>query len=288
MKHQLKNDNLLIEVDELGAQLTKIFNLKNKQQYLWSGDSQFWGRISPVLFPIVGKLKDDTYTYQGKMYQLTQHGFARDSQFVLTEKKENQLTLTLTSNEMTYEKYPFHFELQCCFELIDTTIKVSYTITNKDTKEMYYSIGAHPAFSTAREPFDVFEDYMIEFEANSVIGQYHLQPPYVVPKVEKISIERLPLRDDLFVQDTLIYQVVEGKNSVSVVHKSRRDGIRLTYGDCEFLGIWTVKNAPFICIEPWQGIADTIDTVGELMQKFGIRQLNGLESSQFNYEIAVF
>ncbi len=146
MIYFLENDFMKISVDTHGAELSSIYNKKTDKNMLWHGDSAFWGRKSPVLFPVVGKYKNGKTTYNGKEYTLGQHGFARDSEFILIEECDNKLSFELTSSEKTLEVYPFNFRLICSFELIDNRIIVGWDVKNTDDKTIHFSIGAHPAF----------------------------------------------------------------------------------------------------------------------------------------------
>jgi galactose mutarotase-like enzyme len=146
MISKLINDKIMIETDSMGAELKKLVLKKNNKNYLWHGDSKYWKRSAPVLFPIVGRLKGDNYIYNEKEYKMSQHGFARDNEFELVNQDENYLTYALEENEETFDKYPFKFKLEIKYTIKENSLAITYKVINQDPKDMYFSIGAHPAF----------------------------------------------------------------------------------------------------------------------------------------------
>ena len=142
----LENEELYVEINSFGAELSRIKNMKNDKEYLWNADEKYWKRHSPVLFPFVGSLKDKKYKYDGKEYSMGQHGFARDMKFQLLTSKSDEIWFVLNASDETIAKYPFIFSLESGYKLEKNNIKVMWKVKNNDTKEMYFSIGAHPAF----------------------------------------------------------------------------------------------------------------------------------------------
>ncbi|MEC9490594.1 MAG: aldose 1-epimerase family protein, partial [Halanaerobiales bacterium] len=164
MISKLENKEIKIKVDTQGAQLQKLILKKDEKNYLWHGDSKFWGRRAPVLFPIVGRLKNDEYQYNNQKYQMTQHGFARDNEFELVDQGKNYLIYTFEENKETLEKYPFQFKLKIKYAIQANSLLITYQVINQDQKDMFFSIGAHPAFYWPLEDDEKKEDYYLEFE----------------------------------------------------------------------------------------------------------------------------
>ncbi len=279
MLYYLENEFLKISVDTHGAELSTIFNKKDNKEMLWHGDSAFWGRKSPVLFPVVGKYKNGKTTYNGKEYALGQHGFARDMEFVLVEKTDNKLVFQLSSDENTLEKYPFNFQLICSFQLEDNKIIVGWTVKNTDDKTIYFSIGAHPAFYCEKSK-TVLTMNKENLEYSLVNGDGLYTP-------EKYDVESsFVLHDNIFDNDALI---IENSNvtEVSLVDNDKKY-ITVKF-DAPLFGIWspTKKNAPFVCIEPWYGRCDGADFNGDITEREWGNSLAAGENWYKEYEIII-
>ena len=234
----LKNDILKIQINEHGAELSSVVGIKSGREYLWQGNSEFWGRRSPVLFPVVGKYKNLKSIYGGKAYSLPQHGFARDCDFTLISKTENSLSFELTENEDTLKKYPFKFRLVCSFELNGNKIRVKWSVTNTNETEMYFSIGAHPAFNCekGKTVLSMNKDNL-EY---SVLNGDGLYLPEKYP-VESSFI----LTDDIFDRDALI---IENSGVTSVtLSDGVKDFVTVNF-TAPLFGIWSPvkKNAPLV------------------------------------------
>ena len=278
MIYNLENDFVKIAVDTYGAELSSIFNKKENKEMLWQGDAQFWGRRSPVLFPVVGKYKDGKTTYNGKEYSLGQHGFARDSEFTLVEESENKLAFELTSSEETLTKYPFKFRLVCSFELNDNKIIVGWNVENTDDKKIYFSIGAHPAFYCEKSKTvltmngENLKYNLINSDGLYTSQKYDVQSSFV-------------LHDNVFDNDALIIENSD-VNEISLVDDKKYLTVKF---DTKVFGIWspTKKNAPFVCIEPWYGRCDAEDFNGDITEREYGNALGIGETWYKEYEIIV-
>ncbi len=279
MIYNLENDFLKISVDTHGAELSSIWNKKENKEMLWQGNPEFWGRRSPVLFPVVGKYKNGKTTYQGKEYSLGQHGFARDSEFTLVEQNESKLVFALGSNDETLTKYPFNFRLVCSFELKNGTIIVGWNVENTDDKTIYFSIGAHPAFYC--------EKSKTVLTMNKENLKYSLVNADGLYTPEKYDVDSsFVLHDNIFDKDALI---IENSNvtEVSLVDDDKK---YLTVKfDAPLFGIWspTKKNAPFVCIEPWFGRCDGADFNGDITEREWGNSLSLGENWYKEYEIII-
>ena len=283
----IENDFLKISVKNSGAELIGIKNKKNNYEYLWQGDPKFWARRAPILFPIVGKLKDNTYKAEGKSFQLLQHGFARDMHFELIEKENSFLIYSLKHSAETLKNYPYKFELFIKYDLSKNTLKVTYEVRNMDSKKMLFSIGGHPAFNCPIVHNEKFNDCFLEFETKENAERYVLKDGLLTTATEPVLKDEkiLPLNHELFAKDALVFK---GLKSEYVALKSRRSKAKLTFNfkGFPYLGIWS-KPGPFVCIEPWYGHADYENAGGELKDKEGILSLEKGKIFSCDYKIEI-
>ncbi len=279
MLYFLENDILKIAVDTHGAELSSIFNKKENKEMLWQGDPAFWGRRSPVLFPVVGKYKDGKTTYNGKEYFLGQHGFARDSEFTLIEQTNNKLSFELLSNNETLAKYPFKFRLICSFELESNKIIVGWHVENIDNKKIYFSIGAHPAFYCEKSKT------MLSMNGNNL--KYNLINSDGLYTSPKFDIDNsFVLHDNVFDNDALI---IENSNVDEITLINNGKKYLTVKFDAKIFGIWSPakKNAPFVCIEPWYGRCDAEDFSGDITEREWSNSLEVNDNWYKEYEIII-
>ncbi|RSU00719.1 aldose epimerase [Vagococcus vulneris] len=286
----LKNEFCQAEFKVDGAELISFKMKKTDIEYIWQGDPRFWRRHAPVLFPIVGRLKNDSYTFNEKEYQLEQHGFARDMTFEVIEKTASSVVFVLQSNKTTLSKYPFSFELMIRYQLNETMLSVEYQVNSLDN-EIFFGIGGHPAFNVPLVSGTTFEDYYLDF--------YPSKSRTVLPlKDSFINLDRATLAQtntnivvtrDLFKNDAIILRTIE-ENQFSIKSDLTHHGVKLVTHNAPFVGFWSPyeKDAPFLCIEPWWGIADTLDANGYLTDKFGINHLPPDELFTARYDIEIF
>jgi len=278
----LSNDVISAQINTLGAELCSLKNTENKD-FIWEGDPAYWGKHSPVLFPIVGTLKNNTYTHNNKEYILTRHGFARDMEFELVDQTANTATFSIQSNSTTLASYPFQFELQIQYTLFHSTLEIAYKVINKDNSAIPFSIGAHPAFALPGN----FENYSLEFEKVEPLEYTLLENDLVSTQTETIATNSnfVPLTHKLFERDALIFKKLESK-SLTIVEKEI-PRLKVHFEDFPNLGIWTKVGAPFLCIEPWFGYSDTTETNGNLFEKEGIIVLKSTDTFQTKFCIEI-
>jgi galactose mutarotase-like enzyme len=278
----ISNSILTAEIKHLGAELCSLKNHSNKE-YIWNGNSEFWGKHSPVLFPIVGTLKNNTYQHNNSEYHLSRHGFAREMEFKLIEKQENSAVFSLIASQETKEKYPFDFDLHLIYTLENKNLKIEYKVFNKGESKMPFSIGAHPAFDLPNN----FENYSLAFEEKDTLNYYLLEDGLISNATNELTLDKneLHLNYKLFENDALVFKNIKSK-SVTILENSK-PLLKVSYPNFPDLGIWTPPNAPFICIEPWFGYSDTVDKSGSLSDKEGIQLLDANETfhSAFSIEI---
>lgn len=278
----LSNSQISVAIKTLGAELCSIKNKLNRE-FMWEGNPNFWGKHSPVLFPIVGTLKNNTFYHNDTKYTLTRHGFARDMDFELIEKTEDSATFSIQSNSETLINYPFEFELQIQYTLINTTVEIDYKVVNKDNSEIPFSIGAHPAFALPSS----FEDYSLDFEKVEPLEYTLLENDLVSQQTEKIHTDsnKVPLTYELFKRDALIFKKLQS-NSITII-KKEKPILKVHFQDFPSLGIWTKVGAPFICIEPWFGYSDTTESNGNLFEKEGVIVLEANANFQAKFSIEI-
>ncbi|MEN9981348.1 MAG: hypothetical protein RL542_1135, partial [Bacteroidota bacterium] len=227
----LSNPEISIQIKTLGAELCSLKSNSNKE-YIWEGNPDFWGKHSPVLFPIVGTLKNNTFIHDEKEYHLSRHGFARDMEFTLAEKKENSVTLSLESNSETLLHYPFEFELQIQYTLVNTTLEINYCVINKSDNRFPFSIGAHPAFALPGN----FENYALAFEKVEPLEYTLLENDLVSSQTEiiKSNNNTIPLSYELFQRDALIFKHLQS-NSLTII-KEEKPILKVRFEDFPNLG----------------------------------------------------
>ncbi|WP_445993802.1 aldose 1-epimerase family protein [Listeria monocytogenes] len=287
---KLENEVLLVEMKTAGAELTRIFHKDTGLEYLWNADSKFWGRHSPVLFPTVGRLVEDTYLVDGKPYHLGQHGFARDRDFQVIEQTEKSVRFELDADEDSLAVYPYKFKLSIIYTIEKNTVAVSYEVENTDNKRIYFSIGAHPAFNLPLTDGTTFEDYYLDFGTEENLETLCLEGPYRSGEIKKVvdkPAQYLPLSYDLFKNDALIFEALKQKE-MTIKSDKTPHFVKVSFPEFPFVGVWTAKpGTPFLCIEPWYGIADGAEESVELRDKAGIEHLEPEAVFASEYEITV-
>ncbi|WP_421945489.1 aldose 1-epimerase family protein [Pedobacter sp.] len=285
----LENDFLKAEIALKGAELQSLFSKETSIEYMWNGDANYWAKHSPVLFPIVGSLKNNSYTFKDKEYELPRHGFARDYDFAAEKTSDTEAFFTLTSTEEMLKNFPFKFELKLSYQLIERKLVLNYTVKNIDTKKIYFSIGAHPAFAVPNTPDTKYEDYYLAFNEDERLTYWKLEDGLVSTETETIELSRhrLNLKHDLFYDDALVFKSLQS-NCISLLNTKNDYGLHFHFDDFPYFGIWAAKDAPFICLEPWCGVADSVDHNQKLIQKEGIIKLETGKSWKRFWEVECF
>ncbi|OON92435.1 MAG: hypothetical protein ATN34_03730, partial [Epulopiscium sp. Nele67-Bin002] len=281
----IKNDKFSVKIDELGAQLISI-RLANGNEVLWQGDKKFWTGQAPVLFPIVGTVRDNKVIIDGQWYEMPRHGLARHKMFKATDITENSVRFELKADKETKKSYPFNFSLQIIYNIEDTTLYTTYIITNLDEKSMPFAIGAHPAFNVPFEEDYMFEDYIIEFEEKETLKSPLLDSQtglldFTQSKMEIYNEDVIPLSRDIFAGDAIVYEGFN-KNVVRLKNPKTSANIEMRFDDFPLLGIWNPKGeAPFVCLEPWVGCATTTQEGDDIIDKKHIQIIDPLEQKSY-------
>ncbi|WP_027382707.1 aldose 1-epimerase family protein [Epilithonimonas caeni] len=282
----IQNNRLKATLNELGAELTSLINLETGKEIMWSGNPDFWGGISPVLFPTVGALKDDQYIFEGQTYKLPRHGFARRRVFEVKGFSENEVVFELNSDEESLKIYPFEFSLEIKYALVENKLTVSYQVKNLSEKEMYFSLGAHPGFAIDTKNGSSYNDYEIAFSDDEKLEVHPLVDNLISNKTKTIELNNkvLPLTYELFSKDALVMTKLISRELILRNRKNAHKVI-FSFSNFPYFGIWAAKNADFICLEPWQGIADLENHNQEFTEKFGILKLEKNEDWKAHWAV---
>ncbi len=263
----LKNDWISAVIKTQGAELCSLKRMSDGKEYIWQGDPAFWKRHAPVLFPVIGALS------QARATKLMKHGFARDMTFECTIQSDTEVVMELRADAYTRSVYPYDFVLRICYTLTESALKVTYEVENRGEKDMPFSIGGHPALNCALDAGQV--RLIFEKEEKLRTLELNLEKGLLSGHDHPVEMEgqTLKLYPKTFDIDTLIF---EGLNSRTI---RLEDPVTQTFLEVDFegfpyLGIWSPK-APFVCIEPWFGLADTVGDAGKLEEKRGIEILPG-------------
>lgn len=288
--HSIQNEFLSIAVKPAGAELCSLKNLQTNTEHIWQADPEIWSSHAPNLFPVIGLLKNGEYFYDGSPYQMPKHGIVRHNENIkLKEKTAASLRFILGYSEKTLKTYPFKFEFEIQFSLEEKTLLVSHTVRNLDEKSMFFSLGGHPAFNAPLYEGEEYQDYYLEFDRKMDLETLILNEEGLISNQREVILQnddKIKLHKNLFDDDALIFRNIDSK---SVILKSQKSGPVLTvnYQDFKDLGIWAKPGAPYVCIEPWLGMADLEGTDQLLKNKEGIIEIMPSEEFNASYSIRI-
>ncbi|MCD7826921.1 MAG: aldose 1-epimerase family protein [Clostridiales bacterium] len=273
MVYYIENDNLIVGVKDFGAELTSVKSKKSGFEFMWQGDPSVWSGQSPVLFPIIGRLLDDKYYFNGEEFKLEKHGFFRKRHAELANRADGEITFIQTDGEDTIGKYPFKFNIFITFSIRDNSITVSHKVKNINDKTMYFSLGAHPAFRC--EVGDILRFDMPENLDTVSIDRESIRLEKTTPLLRN---ERdIVITKNIFDNDALILSNIKSER-ISLINQGFGERVKFTFGNCPYLGIWAKPGASYVCIEPWWGINDSRVKKADLSQKDGIQSLEAGET----------
>lgn len=289
----IKNEKLSVTIAAHGAELSSIYDKANDRELVWQADPAFWNRHAPVLFPNVGKYYGGHFTYNGTDYPMGQHGFARDTEFEQAASGENFVTYRLCADEESKKVYPFDFVLEITHRLNGNRLTVEWNVKNTDNKEMYFTIGGHPAFNVNVLPDTDFEDYSLVFKEGTEKLSYVLldaeSGTAIGDKVYELELtdSKYALKKDMFDKDALVFD----GGQIEWAALALPDGkpyIALESKGFPNFGIWSKPGAPYVCLEPWCGRCDNKGFEGEISEKPGIIALKAGETFKKSYDIIVY
>lgn len=293
MRFYIENRILKVEIESLGAEIKSVIRKDNNREYMWYGNSKYWGRTSPILFPFVGSLRDKKYLWKGKEYPMGQHGFARDMEFTPESQREDEIWFCLESNEETMAKYPFYFQLRIGYVLKDEEVEVLWDVKNSGRESMFFSIGAHPAFLCPIHGEDSKTGYQLRFEGVSEIHHHGNRVDTGMALKEDLVLP-LSTEGDVVITDSFFDRctyMIEGKQTglVTLLDRESRKIVSVAF-DAPLFALWSPekKNAPFLCIEPWYGRCDGEDFSGELDEREYTNTLQPGENFKASYQMTFY
>ncbi len=270
----LENQFLKAAFAPKGAELQLLSHKQTQVAYLWDGNENYWAKFSPVLFPIVGALKNNTYQFEGKYYMLPRHGFARDMVFETEKISEQEVLFTLLHNQNTLKIYPFEFKLALRYKLTEASLTCSYEVFNPANTPLLFSVGAHPAFAVPLNKVGSYTNYFLKFNKDQALVCHQITNNLIANKTTTLKLDngKLKLKKALFYNDALVIKTLKS-DCISILNTKNNNGLHFSFSGFPYFGIWAAKNANFVCLEPWCGIADAENATGKLDEKEGIISL---------------
>ncbi len=292
MNIELKNEHLTVAISTTGAELKSIKRNRDSErvEYLWQLNPDVWERQAPLLFPLIGRLKDGEYKYEGKIYKTEIHGFARFREFIVVEKQADRIILETTHDKNTAVEYPFEFSLKIIYTLSENSLIKEHCIENTGKKEMFYEIGGHEGYNLALFEGESMEDYYLEFEGLDHLMTYTVDNDVMIEKeLKRVNLEenRLYLSPEVFKNDALIMDTFINK-TVRLCNMKNNRKVIVDFNDFKYLGVWTkYMRGNYICIEPWSSLPDCNYLGKELEKKRDIRKLDAGEKESLKYTITI-
>ena len=285
--HKLENSFLKIKAREYGAELTSVFDKQHNIEHLWQADPKFWEWHAPVLFPVVGRCLNDEIIIEGRNYEMQKHGFARKSEFKLLDLNENLMVFSLKSSAELLKVYPYNFEFLVGYRLNANALIVSYEVINRDNKDIYFQLGGHPALAAPFMPDEDYHDYYLDFEEIEDASRYYINDSGYFDGRKDVSLSNsntIALKNGLFRDDALIFKNLKSRK-VSIKSKNHNHFLSVNFKGFNYLGIWAKVGAPYVCIEPWLGCADTANKPVEFKNKEGVVMLAPATSFSVSFTI---
>ncbi len=280
MIHYIENEYLKVGVKEYGCELTSVISKNNNNEYLWQGDESVWYGQSPILFPIVGRLIEDSYYLNGNKYTMPKHGFARKTDWTLLNKEDDNMSFILSESEDTLKIYPYEFDLIVTYTLNENKLKVNHCVVNKNETDMFFSLGAHPGFNCEIGDKLVFdENETLDTEKIDLEFSLRLPETFNILNNEK----EILITENIFDEDALILHNIKSKY-ITLMHKNGKNTVKFDMGSSPYLGIWAKPNAPYVCIEPWFGVNDSFEKKSDISEKDAIIKLPAEEIFNFTWE----
>ena len=291
-EYTIKNEYLTLFVSEHGAEIKSLVRNSDGKELMWQANPQYWGRTSPILFPLVGNYFQKKSVYDNRTYEMSQHGFARDMDFVMVKSDEDRIFFELKDNEDTQKKYPFSFALTVGYKLKEDKVKVIWKVKNTDIKRMYFSIGGHPAFNCdlnkAKLLLKKSDEKLSDGIVYSMIAEDGSGCLSDMKKKLPLDNGKMHLSDELFYKDALIIEDKQA-DSVTLIDENNEKVLKVKF-DAPLFGIWSPaeKKAPFVCIEPWYGRCDKVGFSQKLEEREYGNMLEPGAVFKASYKIKVY
>lgn len=286
----IQNNHLKVTVNRLGAQLTSIKLKKDNTEYLWQGDTITWSDHAILQFPIIGNVDSNQYRLDGVVYKIMSHGFARVSNFKISNKNNDFIEYQLESNDETRKMYPFDFVFTVKYQLVKQLLKVIFTVKNTGNNEMYFTLGYHPGFNCPILPEkEKFTDYYLKFNKKETLYRTYLEKNLLTGKKEIVlnSTDTLGIKKELFSNDALVFEQIKSR-TISLRSTISKKSVTVNIADAPYLGIWSpAKGGNFVCIEPWYGLADFKNNIVDFKNKAGMKKLHQNQVFSTKFEIQI-
>lgn len=285
----LENQFVKAEFLAMGAELKSFKLKKSDREIMWDANPEYWAKTSPILFPIIGRLKDDAYIYAGKSYSLEKHGFARNKEFQLVKSTAEEILFRLKADAKTLQQYPFDFELLVVYKLQGEKLTCLYEVINNGPQTMFFSLGGHPAFAIGNESTS-YSTYKLIFNEDTELKRFKVtEEGFIDMNFNYFSLvnSAISLTHELFYQDALVFRDYKS-NQLKIQSDKANEGLIFELNDFPYLGIWAAKDANFVCIEPWCGLADAEDHNQILENKTGIVSLSPEEKFSRSWSVVPF
>lgn len=286
---QLANSKISLEISPLGAEIQSLKKDGNDFQYIWNDTTgKYWKRHAPILFPIIGRLNDDTFLSDNQEFHMTQHGFLRDRELKIVDQDKQHVTFEDSFDDDTLKKYPFKYKVIIKYQLIDDQVDVSAQISNQGQSSMYFSLGFHPGFHLNEK----LEKYHLSFDPDqSELTNLDVEPaPFLSGEDKKIQLDngQFQLSHQLL-DDGLMVFSMNGINQVSLSEEQQGEILSLDVSEFPYLAIWSPekKNAPFVCIEPFNGLPDVVGKPREMKDKKGVNQIAPEQIETFEWKLKI-
>ena len=289
--YSIRNDRLQVDISSCGAEVQSIYDFLSRTEYLWQGDARWWVERSPLLFPIIGRLRNDVYSHEGQTYSMeSPHGFIKSKIFQPVSVKTDSICLQVTSTPETLAQYPFTFRFSVEYKLVESALIFSFLIQNEHDRLMPFSLGTHPGFNVPLASGETFDGYSLAFECEENPYRVDLDGVLLAGKMSPFALQSnrfLPLRHRLFDHEAIILGGIQ-KKSVSLVDSVGITRWSMHFDDFDYLTLWLPEHtdAPFVCLECWNGLPDPADAnTNALDQKPGTRILAPGDTAGFSLRI---
>ncbi|MEY8355794.1 aldose 1-epimerase family protein [Lachnospiraceae bacterium 54-53] len=288
----LKDSATTAVIDSVGAQLISLKD-SSGTEYIWQRDPKFWNKCSPLLFPIVGNCRNNRVRLEGEVREIPKHGFCREMDFSVTKQTETKATFQIRDTEETKKIYPYSFRLSLAYRLFEGVLFMDYQVENTDSRTMHYCLGAHPGFNCPLKAHEAFEDYDLVFEKEETIssmvydsGRLEFNPHNRIGRLNGSRI--LPLTRELFKNDAVYFDSLASRK-VSIVNRKNGRGAEVSFPGFDTVAFWTPQpaEAPFVCIEPWNGSAVYATEDDEFIHKNHVQSLSAGDKKSYGLSIRI-
>jgi len=271
----IENDFLKVSIRNKGGEMTSIYNKVSGVEHLWQADANIWPWHAPNLFPVVGGLIDNELLVNGKTYKMERHGFNRQSELLLIESNDVSAKFSLPHSDQTLKVFPYKFDFQINYDLIENALRVTYKVINQEHNEIFFSVGGHPAFNVPFNTGESYEDYYLEFETEEKLEKHLLSAEgFFTGETQPVKLDgkKLPLTRDMFIQDAWVLKNLRSRE-LTIKSDKHDQTLSVEFPHFNYLGLWAKPGADFLCIEPWLGCADTAGKHVDITQKEAIQKL---------------